>query len=85
MAEQKQPPAPARPAPGRWAPPPALTGFLALLVVMFAVSYGVGSAAGPVAPGMRSTGDGGGGTGGAMGGMGDGTGGTGGPHSGGVR
>ncbi|WP_327327535.1 hypothetical protein OG735_37155 [Streptomyces sp. NBC_01210] len=42
----------------RWAPPPAPTGFLVLLVVMFALSYGVGSAVGPVAPGMHSTGTG---------------------------
>ncbi|MGW6983994.1 hypothetical protein ACWGE1_31895 [Streptomyces sp. NPDC054932] len=39
----------------RWAPPPALFGFLALLIVMFTVAYGVGAGAGPVAPGMRST------------------------------
>ncbi|MFJ1830938.1 hypothetical protein [Streptomyces sp. NPDC088178] len=47
----------------RYVPPPALTGFLVLLVAMFAVSYEVGSAVGPVAPGMRSTpvGDSGGG------------------------
>ncbi|MEU0393709.1 hypothetical protein ABZ208_13170 [Streptomyces sp. NPDC006208] len=42
----------------RWAPPPALTGFLVLLVVTFALSYRVGSAVGPVAPGMHSTGTG---------------------------
>ncbi|MFB7188849.1 hypothetical protein ACFCZT_26835 [Streptomyces sp. NPDC056230] len=47
----------------RHVPPPALTGFLILLMAMFAVSYEVGSAVGPVAPGMHSTpvGDGGGG------------------------
>ncbi|MGW1106456.1 hypothetical protein [Streptomyces sp. NPDC002540] len=39
----------------RYVPPPALTGFLVLLVAMFAVSYEVGSAVGPVAPGMHST------------------------------
>lgn len=38
------------------APPPALCGFLLLLALMFAVSYGVGAAAGPVAPGMHGTG-----------------------------
>lgn len=39
----------------RYAPPPALIGFLVLLVVVFTVSYAVGSAVGPVAPGMHST------------------------------
>ncbi|MEI5098000.1 hypothetical protein RB200_04240 [Streptomyces sp. PmtG] len=46
-----------------WRPPPALLGFLVLLVVVFAVSYQVGDSVGPVAPGMRSStsdGDGGG-------------------------
>lgn len=37
-------------------PPPALCGFLLLLVLIFAVSYAVGAAAGPVAPGMHGTG-----------------------------
>ncbi|MFF1688377.1 MULTISPECIES: hypothetical protein [unclassified Streptomyces] len=43
-------------------PPPALCGFLLLLALMFAVSYAVGAAYGPVAPGMQGTrtGDGGG-------------------------
>ncbi|MEU6298333.1 hypothetical protein [Streptomyces erythrochromogenes] len=63
---------------GRWGPPPALTGFVVLLLAMFALAYGVGSAAGPVAPGMRSTvgdagpaepGGGMGSMGGGMGGM----------------
>ncbi|WP_019073665.1 hypothetical protein [Streptomyces hokutonensis] len=48
-------------------PPPALCGFLLLLALMFSVSYAVGSAAGPVAPGMHGTGNtgtGGGGDGG---------------------
>ncbi|MFE5818817.1 hypothetical protein [Streptomyces sp. NPDC056479] len=43
--------------------PPALCGFLLLLAVIFTVSYAVGAAAGPVAPGMHRTGtsgDGGG-------------------------
>lgn len=58
-----------------WAPPPALAGFVVLLAAMFGLSYGVGSAAGPVAPGMHSTGTGAGsGSGspsdGGMGGMG---------------
>ncbi|MBB4780786.1 hypothetical protein [Streptomyces rapamycinicus] len=34
-------------------PPPALTGFLVLLVVLMATSYAVGRAAGPVAPGIH--------------------------------
>ncbi|MGW8745536.1 hypothetical protein [Streptomyces sp. NPDC055794] len=55
----------------RFLPPPALCGFLLLLVLAFSVSYAVGSAAGPVAPGMHGTGGGGGGGGGG----GDGTGG----------
>ncbi|WP_314246020.1 hypothetical protein [Streptomyces sp. DSM 40907] len=38
-----------------WAPPPALAGFIALLIVMFGAAYAVGASAGPVAPGMRST------------------------------
>ncbi|MEV6021794.1 hypothetical protein [Streptomyces sp. NPDC052036] len=36
-------------------PPPALCGFLLLLALMFTVSYGVGAAYGPVAPGMHGT------------------------------
>nr|WP_093896393.1 hypothetical protein [Streptomyces sp. Ncost-T10-10d] len=47
----------------RWLPPPGLIGFLVLLVSMFAVSYRIGDAVGPVAPGMHSTGTGGGGDG----------------------
>ncbi|NJQ01184.1 hypothetical protein [Streptomyces zingiberis] len=41
-------------------PPPALCGFLLLLVLAFTVSYAVGSASGPVAPGMHRPGTGGG-------------------------
>ncbi|MGW1809645.1 hypothetical protein [Streptomyces sp. NPDC002078] len=37
-------------------PPPALCGFLLLLALVFTVSYAVGAAAGPVAPGMHGTG-----------------------------
>ncbi|MFF1677121.1 hypothetical protein [Streptomyces sp. NPDC058256] len=37
------------------APPPVLVGFLLLLVLIFAVSYAVGAAAGPVAPGIHGT------------------------------
>ncbi|MFI9831071.1 hypothetical protein ACIHIX_25735 [Streptomyces sp. NPDC051913] len=44
----------------RWVPPPALVGFLLLLVLVFTVSYAVGSAVGPVAPGMHGTGENGG-------------------------
>ncbi|BDH12759.1 MULTISPECIES: hypothetical protein [Streptomyces] len=61
----------------RMAPPPALCGFLLLLALMFAVSYAVGAAAGPVAPGMHGTetsrgglDDGGAGSGTDTGGMG---------------
>lgn len=57
--------------------PPALCGFLLLLALMFAVSYAVGAAAGPVAPGMHGTetsrgglDDGGAGSGTDTGGMG---------------
>ncbi|MFJ3669638.1 hypothetical protein ACIPSE_24595 [Streptomyces sp. NPDC090106] len=41
--------------PRGFAPPPALCGFLLLLALMFTVSYGVGAAAGPVAPGLHGT------------------------------
>ncbi|MFF5497480.1 hypothetical protein [Streptomyces aquilus] len=40
----------------RCAPPPALCGFLLLLALMFTVSYAIGAASGPVAPGMHGTG-----------------------------
>ncbi|MGW7568868.1 hypothetical protein ACWGJV_21650 [Streptomyces tendae] len=41
----------------RWAlPPPAPCGFLALLLLVFAVSYAVGRGAGPVAPGTHGPG-----------------------------
>ncbi|MFD6434685.1 hypothetical protein [Streptomyces venezuelae] len=39
----------------RFVPPPALCGFLLLLVLVFAASYAVGRAAGPVAPGMHGS------------------------------
>ncbi|MER6381415.1 hypothetical protein [Streptomyces sp. NPDC001250] len=52
-------------------PPPALCGFLLLLTLMFAVSYAVGAAAGPVAPGMHGTGARPGGDGSAGGGVDD--------------
>ncbi|MGW7169697.1 hypothetical protein ACWGH3_31375 [Streptomyces sp. NPDC054884] len=56
------------------APPPALCGFLLLLVLIFTVSYAVGVGAGPVAPGMHgnsTSGDSGGGGTDDMGDMGD--------------
>ncbi|MFD9433478.1 hypothetical protein [Streptomyces sp. NPDC060002] len=65
----------------RAGPPPALCGFLLLMALIFSVSYAVGAASGPVAPGMHGPGtnsDGGGGGGvedvddmGDMGGMAD--------------
>lgn len=71
--------APDRPTASPRGPLLGLGGFLALLVALFAVSYVVGTAAGPVAPGLRpgdsapaSTsggGDGGPGDTGGMGGM----------------
>ncbi|MGI5373605.1 hypothetical protein ACQEV2_04970 [Streptomyces sp. CA-251387] len=39
--------------------PPALCGFLVLLALIFTVSYAVGAATGPVAPGMHRSGTGG--------------------------
>lgn len=60
--------------PRRLLPPPALCGFLLLLVLVFSVSYAVGSTAGPVAPGMYGTGTAGtgsGGSGGSSGGVDD--------------
>ncbi|MFG2637699.1 hypothetical protein ACGFX8_28340 [Streptomyces sp. NPDC048362] len=50
-------------------PPPALCGFLLLLALALGVSYAVGSAAGPMMPGLHGTGtvhagDTGGGSGG---------------------
>ncbi|GGV83614.1 MULTISPECIES: hypothetical protein [Streptomyces] len=56
---------PRKPSPGagaglrRLVPPPALCGFLLLLALVFTVSYAVGAAAGPVAPGMHRSGTGG--------------------------
>ncbi|MER6448152.1 hypothetical protein [Streptomyces venezuelae] len=55
MTDRPQYPTLATTALRRWAPPPALLGFVALLVVMFAAAYGVGASAGPVAPGMHAT------------------------------
>ncbi|MCX4694763.1 hypothetical protein [Streptomyces sp. NBC_01408] len=59
MAQRQQSPDGVYSSPGRlWLPPPALTGFLVLLALMFTASYGVGSLAGPVAPGMHPGGGG---------------------------
>ncbi|SNX55948.1 hypothetical protein SAMN06272735_0384 [Streptomyces sp. TLI_55] len=49
----------------RCVPPPAFCAFLLLLALMFTVSYAVGAASGPVAPGMRGTGTSGAGAGGS--------------------
>ncbi|MFE3166061.1 hypothetical protein [Streptomyces sp. NPDC059224] len=70
MAEIRQPSHPVGVTARRLLPPPALCGFLLLLVLVFSASYAAGSAAGPVAPGMHGTGtgSGGGGSGGDGGG-----------------
>jgi hypothetical protein len=62
-AEPQQPPRGAGMTLRKLTPPPALCGFLLLLVLIFAVSYAVGSAAGPVAPGIHGTSGGGSGSG----------------------
>ncbi|AQT75775.1 MULTISPECIES: hypothetical protein [Streptomyces] len=70
MTEEQQSAVQASASTGRWGPPRALTGFVVLLLAVFALAYGIGSAAGPVAPGMRSTvGDPGPAEPGGMGGM----------------
>lgn len=69
MADFPQPSSPAGAIARRLLPPPALCGFLLLLALAFSVSYAVGSAAGPVAPGIHGTGSGNGGGGGSGGGM----------------
>ncbi|WP_217554369.1 hypothetical protein [Streptomyces sp. GbtcB6] len=73
MDESRQSPLGTGAVARRFAPPPALCGFLLLLALMFTVSYAVGTASGPVAPGMHGTGAGAGATGGVGGGGGDGT------------
>ncbi|GAA2244253.1 MULTISPECIES: hypothetical protein [Streptomyces] len=66
MDESRQPPTGAGVVLRKLMPPPALCGFLLLLALVFAASYAVGSAAGPVAPGMHGTsGNNTGGTGGS--------------------
>lgn len=67
MAEIRQPSHPVGATTRRSLPPPALCGFLLLLALVFWVSYAVGSAAGPVAPGMHGTGSAGSGSGGSGG------------------
>ncbi|MFD4564955.1 hypothetical protein ACFWOX_11140 [Streptomyces sp. NPDC058467] len=68
------------------APPPALCGFLLLLVLIFTVSYAIGVTAGPVAPGLHGPGPRGGGTdGGTDGGGAGGSGGMEDMHGGGPR
>ncbi|AJT68981.1 hypothetical protein [Streptomyces chattanoogensis] len=44
------------PAVQRLLPARPVVGFVALLAVLFALSYGVGAAAGPVAPGLHPAG-----------------------------
>ncbi|MFE7974472.1 hypothetical protein [Streptomyces shenzhenensis] len=61
IADVPLPPRPAGAASRSLLPPPALCGFLLLLVLVFSVSYAVGAAAGPVAPGLHGTGSSGGG------------------------
>ncbi|WP_085209787.1 hypothetical protein [Streptomyces sp. Amel2xC10] len=56
MSDTPQSPRPADGTTRRWTPPAALIGFLLLLVLVFSVSYAVGSAVGPVAPGMHDDG-----------------------------
>ncbi|WP_030770764.1 hypothetical protein [Streptomyces sp. NRRL F-2664] len=71
MADAQQSAVRAPASTARWGPPPALTGFVVLLLALFTLAYGVGSAAGPVAPGLRSTvGDAGSSGPGGRGGMG---------------
>ncbi|MFD8374528.1 hypothetical protein ACFV2Z_27750 [Streptomyces sp. NPDC059688] len=68
MAESRHPSRRAAGVPRTLLPPPKLCGFLLLLVLVFSVSYAVGAATGPVAPGMRGSG-GGGSSGGGTGDM----------------
>ncbi|MCX4856161.1 hypothetical protein OG426_40880 [Streptomyces canus] len=67
MADFPQPSSPPGAIARRLLPPPALCGFLLLLAFVFSVSYAVGSAAGPVAPGIHGTGNAGSGNGGGGG------------------
>ena len=87
MAQPQQPRPRVMSVPRRFAPPSALCGFLLLLALIFWVSYEIGGAVGPVAPGMHHSGTGSGDSpapqreGGGMGDMG----GMGGMHGGGGR
>ncbi|MGW2748566.1 hypothetical protein [Streptomyces sp. NPDC001450] len=72
MDESRQSPSGAGAVPRTAVPPPALCGFLLLLALLFTLSYAVGAAAGPVAPGMHGTGTSRGGDDGEGGGMDDG-------------
>ncbi|MFH8683457.1 hypothetical protein [Streptomyces lydicus] len=53
-ADRSRPPL--RPFPARLLPARPVLGFVALLAVLFALSYTAGSLAGPVAPGLRPAG-----------------------------
>ncbi|MEU8589465.1 hypothetical protein AB0C59_21055 [Streptomyces sp. NPDC048664] len=53
MDESRQYPSGAGAVPPNRTPPPVLWGFVLLLALVFTVSYAVGAAAGPVAPGMH--------------------------------
>ena len=55
MAQTRRPAPAAGPSLRRALPPPALFGFLLLLVVAFAAAYAVGTGTGPVAPGMHGS------------------------------
>ncbi|MEU9992600.1 hypothetical protein AB0E10_38570 [Streptomyces sp. NPDC048045] len=70
MADSRHSPRAVGVRPRTLMPPPALCGFVLLLAVVFSVSYAVGSATGPVAPGIHGTGAGGSGGGGSSGGSG---------------
>ncbi|AOP47323.1 hypothetical protein [Streptomyces lydicus] len=50
-ADRSRPPL--RPVPARLLPARPVLGFVALLAVLFALSYTAGSLTGPVAPGLR--------------------------------
>jgi hypothetical protein len=77
MAEFPQPSRLAGVIPRRLLPGPAsaLCGFLLLLALVFGASYAVGSAVGPVWPGMHGNGSAGSGSGGGSSGGGGGSGG----------
>lgn len=76
MAESRQPSPAAGTPPRTGLVPRVLCGFLLLLALAFSVSYAVGTAAGPVAPGLHGTRSGPGAGDGSGGGGSDGGGGT---------